>query len=108
VHNGQATFANVAFELPEHARLSSPAARLYVRPHELEILRAKNGRPAMSATVSRVNAAGAVARVGLLAEGQDIQVELTPQRFAELDLRPGETVFVSPKKVRVFESDYQI
>ena len=39
---------------------------------------------------------------------REAEMKLTPQRFAELDLHPGETVFVSPKKVRVFESDYQI
>jgi sulfate transport system ATP-binding protein len=108
IHNGQAVLGNVALDLPGPTLLNAAAAKVYVRPHELEILRAKNGRPALPATVSRVNAAGAVARVDLLADGQDIQVELTSQRFAELNLLPGETVFVSPKKVRVFESDYQI
>jgi sulfate transport system ATP-binding protein len=108
VHNGQATFGNAQFDVPEHARLSAESARLYVRPHELEISRSKNGRPTLPATVSRLNGAGSVARVGLVSDGQDILVDLTPQKFAELNLQPGETVFVSPKKVRVFEADYQI
>jgi len=35
-------------------------------------------------------------------------VHISPERFAELRLRIGEEVYVSPRKVRVFLPDYSI
>ena len=82
---------------------------LYVRPHELHIERKLNGVPAIAAQVRRVNPAGALAKVLLAAEdGREIHVELPLERFHELGLRTGETVFVSAKHVRVFAHDYMI
>ena len=82
---------------------------IYVRPHELHIERKLNGVPAISASVVRVNPAGALARVLLATmDGRQIQVELSLERFDELGLRVGETVYVSAKHVRVFAPDYMI
>lgn len=106
---GQTTIGELTIDVPQYPHAQPRVANLYVRPHELEIARVANGKSQLSAQVSRVNAAGAVARIGLRSgDGHDIQVDLTPQRFHELNLSPGEMVFVSPKKVRVFVPDYQI
>ena len=57
----------------------------------------------------RINSAGAVAKVGLTtADAQNISVDLTLDRYLELSLRLGETVFVTPRKMRVFAPDYVI
>lgn len=60
-----------------------------------------------------VNPAGPVTRVQLLALELErvVHAELSPERYAELGLRPGDTVFVSPRRVRVFagpEPEYSI
>jgi sulfate transport system ATP-binding protein len=82
---------------------------LYVRPHELEIERYLNGSPAIPALVSRINPAGAFAKIALTTnEGGDIQVDLPLERYEQLGLQTGETVFVSAKKARVFTPDYVI
>ena len=84
---------------------------VYMRPHELDIARNSNGTPGLAALVERVQAAGPVARIALRASetGNDIQVDLSAARYAELQLRAGESVFVSPKRVRVFmEPEYVI
>jgi sulfate transport system ATP-binding protein len=82
---------------------------LYVRPHELEIERHLNGVPAIPAAVSRINPAGAFAKIALTtSEGGDIQVDLPLERLEALALRPGETVYVSARKARVFTPDYVI
>ncbi len=82
---------------------------IYVRPHEMHIERKLNGVPAVAASVVRVNPAGALAKVVLATvDGRQIQVELTLERFHELALRTGETVYVSAKHVRVFSPDYVI
>jgi sulfate transport system ATP-binding protein len=109
VHDGAAVVGNVSFAMPEFRGKSGHAKNVYVRPHELDIERHANGVPSLPARVYRVNPAGAVAKIGLVAaDGSDILVDLTPHRYAELALVPGEQVFVLPRKMRVFADDYSI
>jgi sulfate transport system ATP-binding protein len=82
---------------------------VYVRPHDLEIERHVNGSPAIKASILRINPAGAFAKIALATDdGRDIQVELPQDRYDELALRAGETVYVSARKARVFAPEYQI
>ena len=81
---------------------------LYVRPHELEIERHKNGVPSIEARVSRINPAGAVAKIALSTSDGDIQVDLPLERLEQLALRAGDDVYVSAKKARVFVPEYVI
>ena len=37
-----------------------------------------------------------------------LNVELSPERYGELGLKAGDTVYVSPRKVRVFMPEYVI
>lgn len=110
VQNGRAMVGGLALEYPDYPHDESLPASAYVRPHELEIERAPNGHPSLKVLVRRVNAAGPVTRVGLVdpETGKDIHVDLTPERYADLALKAGETVYVSPKRVRVFVPDYVI
>jgi sulfate/thiosulfate transport system ATP-binding protein len=85
------------------------SANVYVRPHELDIVRFCNGEPAMQANVSRINPAGSFAKIGLTTtDGREIQVDLPYDRFLQLELKQGESVFVSPRRIRVFSPDYEI
>jgi sulfate transport system ATP-binding protein len=81
-----------------------------MRPHELDIALTQNGVPSLKANVKRINPTGSVARIGLSSvdDETEIQVDLSLDRYAELKLKPGDTVFVLPKKVRVFMPDYVI
>jgi sulfate transport system ATP-binding protein len=105
---GQAVLSGL---VPAGAKKDGDPSRghLYVRPHELEIERYVNGTPAIAALVARINPAGAVAKIALTTQdGGDIQVDLPLERLEQLALKPGETVFVSAKKARVFTPDYVI
>ena len=99
-------------ELP--GRLFGPGsngrADAYIRPHELDIARTADGGNCMLAKIVHVNPAGSVVKVRLLAEdfGLMINVDLTPDRYRALALKPGETVYVTPKSARFFEGDYTI
>jgi sulfate transport system ATP-binding protein len=109
VENGRALVAGLALDLPEFASREAPSAKVYVRPHELEIERHRNGVPALGASVTRVNPAGSVAKVVLRGDhGGDLQVDLPLDRLAQLQLHVGDAVFVTPKKLRVFTPDYVI
>jgi len=82
----------------------------FVRTHELEIQRERNGRPSLRASVVHVNPARPVVKVRLHAEefGVWLNVDVGWDRYAELRLRSGDTVYVAPRNVRVFVQDYQI
>jgi sulfate/thiosulfate transport system ATP-binding protein len=108
IENGRAMLGPVAFDVPGPVKRNGQA-NIYVRPHELHIERRLNGAPAIAAAVSRINPAGSLARVALsTSEGREIQVDLPLDRFEELRLQPGETVYVSAKRARVFTPDYVI
>jgi sulfate/thiosulfate transport system ATP-binding protein len=110
VQNGRASVGGLEVDCPEYPHQESRPATMYVRPHELEIEHSPNGVASLKARVERVNSAGSVAKVFLLAPefGVGLNVEISPERCDELQLKPGDTVYVSPRKVRVFVPEYII
>ncbi|MGZ8385996.1 MAG: sulfate/molybdate ABC transporter ATP-binding protein, partial [Nitrospira sp.] len=76
----------------------------FVRPHDLELNRSRTSSDQFEATVQYVLTAGSRVRLELIVQGsaQTIEVELTKERYRELDLREGEVVFVYPKHRQVF------
>jgi len=110
VQNGRALLGGMEVEYPEYPHQEARPATLYVRPHELEIERLPNGVASLKARVERVNPAGSVAKVLLLAAdfGLPLNVEISPERCLELALKAGDTVYVSPRKVRAFMPEYVI
>ena len=66
--------------------------------------------PALAATVQRINSAGSVAKIALLADDfeMELNVELSKARYVELALKTGDRVYVSPRKARVFMPEYVI
>ena len=85
-------------------------AKAFVRSHELEIQRERNGRPALKANVVHINPARPVVKVRLHAEefGVWLNVDVSWERYADLKLKSGDTVYVAPRNVRVFVHDFQI
>jgi sulfate/thiosulfate transport system ATP-binding protein len=110
VQNGRASLGSMEVAYPEYPHQEARPATLYVRPHELEIEHSPNGTASLKARVERINPAGSVAKVFLLAAefGVGLNVELSPERYVELALKTGDTVYVSPRKVRVFMPEYVI
>jgi len=110
VEGGRALLGSFEVPYPEHPQDESRPVTAYVRPHELELDRIPRGPSSLKAEVLRVNAAGAAVKVELLAEelGLPLNVEISQERYAKLELKSGERVFVFPKRVRVFVQDYQI
>ncbi|MCC7492333.1 MAG: TOBE-like domain-containing protein [Fimbriimonadaceae bacterium] len=107
VQDGQAVFGPLAVDSPPAAE--GQAARLLVRPHELEIHPARVGRPGLAATVARLQLAGPLAKVELRGDGPDeIVVSLSHEQVATLGLRVGDAVTVGLKGHRVYVDDYSI
>jgi sulfate transport system ATP-binding protein len=110
VQNGKASWGGMEVAYPEYPHGESRDAKVYVRPHELDIERYAVSPQAIRISVERVNPTGSVAKIygTSLDFGSAIHVELTPDRYAELNLQEGETVFVAPRRVRVFLPEYSI
>ncbi len=96
---------DISDEAPLPLPIPGPAedASLLVRPHDFEITRHRNGRPAWSARIRRLTPLGGLVRLDLnLLDGTSLHVQLTRERCKELNLVDGEDVFVTPKDVKMF------
>jgi sulfate transport system ATP-binding protein len=81
----------------------SPAQSVYVRPHDLEVSRERDGRPSWTARVRRLTPLGGYVRLDLtLTDGTELHVQLSRARCLELGLNGDEIVHVSPKDLKFF------
>jgi sulfate transport system ATP-binding protein len=110
VAGGRAQLGSLELDYPDYPHDDPRAATAFIRSHELEILRKKNGRPALEARVTHVNPARPVVKVRVYSEtfGVVLTVDVSWDRYAELRLNVGDTVFVSPRQLRVFVQDYAV
>jgi sulfate transport system ATP-binding protein len=110
VHEGEAQLGPLAAPAPGLSSAQDAPAIGYVRPHELDIARHRNGAPTIEAVIRHITAIGPTVRLELQRSdgGGQIDAELTRERFGELDLKTGEQVHVTPRKLQVFLEDYSI
>ena len=108
VHLGD--MGNVKLAYPDYPHAHSSPTSVYVRPHELDIELSDPGPSGLKGRIVHVIPAGSVVKVQVAAPDfkDNIQVDVPPERFAELGLTVGVEVFVSPRRVRVFLPDYSI
>jgi sulfate transport system ATP-binding protein len=108
--NGHTRRLEVAY--PDYPHREARPASVYVRPHDLDIDPTADGTAGLAARVLHVNPAGPVARVRLLLSDGDTSVhaDVSRERYAELGLKTGDTVYVSPRRAHVFvpPADYAI
>jgi sulfate transport system ATP-binding protein len=113
VEGGRALLGETgSVELPAKVFSASENGRTdaYIRPHELDISRTADGGNCLLGRIVHINPAGSVVKVRLLAEdfGLMINVDITPDRYRTLALKPNETVYVTPKTATFFDTDYAI
>jgi sulfate transport system ATP-binding protein len=96
---------------------SSQSADRMIRPTEIDIRRSEgeaapgiaNGNAELAGRVEQVRYLGATTKLEIaLADGQRLQVHLSRDRFAQLQLQKGDWVILEPKEARVFREDYSI
>lgn len=106
IHRGRATIGDIEIEAPEHAEAENMAAIAYVRPHDIEVDRVKNGESALAAHIVHIVSIGPVVRLELAHEDNTnknlVQVEISKDRFRTLQLEKGDRVFVTPRKLDLF------
>ena len=87
----------------ETAQAGGAPTVAYARPHLLEIDHAPTGRPQLKAKIEHINAAGPLVKVELVtSSGAVVNVEITQERYHQLQLKKGAEVFVSIKDLKVF------
>lgn len=93
----------IEIQCPDELPAGSRPARIFVRPHNLEINTQASNKARLRGRVQFVNAAGPQVRVEVLTEfGEVLQVETSQQRYGELGISKGSEVYVTPKEMRVF------
>jgi sulfate transport system ATP-binding protein len=100
VHGG---FAQVG----EHP-IAADNAVAYVRPHDIELLRAPSPQ-SLPAKVEHVRAVGPVVRLELALEnGDPVEAELSREAYEGDRYAAGELVHIRPRVARVFADDFSI
>ena len=93
----------IEIQCPDELPAGSRPARIFVRPHNLEIDTQASSKARLRGLVQFVNAAGPQVRVEVLTEfGEVLQVETSQQRYRTLSITKGSEVYVTPKEMRVF------
>lgn len=109
IEGGHALLGGMSVAVPGAQGRATGPANVYVRPHELEIERTRESDTSLKAQVARINPAGSSAKIVLIcADGAEVQVDLHYERFRELNLQIGESVYVTALHARVFVPEYQI
>ena len=102
VESGRGIFGPLAVEYPVHADSEPRTAAAYTRPHEFDVSRSDTGS-GLWAMLEDVTRLGGTVRLELAgAHGGLIHAEVPREKFEKLAVRPGDRVYVTPRKVRVF------
>jgi sulfate transport system ATP-binding protein len=102
VQNGRVEIGGI--QLPVPVEIKTENARVFVRPHELEVRSSGSTGPGFAAKLIRVQPAGPRVRLELEDEpsGQTFFAELGDDEWREMQGSVGDSVRVRPRRVRVF------
>jgi sulfate transport system ATP-binding protein len=101
--DGKVVLGKININAPQFKDMPIRPAHVFVRPHQFDLdSEAKSGK-SMPATVTRIHTAGSFVRLELVTEnGEAIQADIMPEKFADLCIDFGSTVHVHPKEYMVF------
>ncbi|GAA4018197.1 sulfate ABC transporter ATP-binding protein [Actimicrobium antarcticum] len=104
VHEGVLESGGVTFDAPDHASAQDATGVGFVRPHDIEIDRYTPGAEGIIVKLRRAHAIGPLAQLDLERDDnrEIIEAVIPNERFAQLNLKEGETLVVRPKRLRVF------
>jgi sulfate transport system ATP-binding protein len=102
--SGIAHVGGITIPAPEHASVQEGAATAYARPHELSLSAKITPGAGITAVIERIHAIGALARIELrmVDASTSFEAQMSTESFHPLALKLGQTVQVSPRRVRIF------
>jgi len=100
----QVSLASLCLEAGGTDPLHGPAAaRIFIRPHELDLAMTPPPGGSLPGRVEAVNSAGPAVRLVLrVEEGVQVVAGVSQDRFRELNIRCGDQVHLIPRRWRVF------
>jgi sulfate/thiosulfate transport system ATP-binding protein len=107
VSQGVAFMGDVRLQVPELAHAVDTPATAYVRPHDLQLSHDKRGEISLMANVVSIRDVGPVARIEIKYPGNNkiYEAHIPTERLTELNIKVGDNVFVSARRVKVFLND---
>ncbi len=103
VQNGKALLGPIALDYPDHPHAEERPASGFARPYDVDVERSDEGGSGLWATLRHATPAGAVTRLELEEPaGGLLQVEIARERYAALDPKLGERLYLRPRQMRVF------
>ncbi|MBF0261586.1 MAG: TOBE-like domain-containing protein [Magnetococcales bacterium] len=106
VEDGWTRIGDVVVEVapPGKSNVDSMPTVVCVRSHEWQVLRIPDGFRAWRTVVRHVRPQGSIVRLGLesLEGAGRFEVEMTREQYDPYGFQSGETVFVRPKRVKIF------
>jgi len=104
VNDGVLASGDATFHAPQYANVKNGEGIAYVRPHDLEVERYRQGGEGVVVKLRRTHAIGPLAQLDLerVDNAQLVEATIPNERFRELALKEGETLLVRPKRLHVF------
>jgi sulfate transport system ATP-binding protein len=100
---GQVHVGDVALDAPPRHIGFAGAVRVFVRPQDWIVETQKNGRQSLKGTVGHMNVAGPHVRLHVITEyGESVDVEIPHERYQQLSLYVGATIFLVPREMKLF------
>jgi sulfate transport system ATP-binding protein len=100
--SGRGTFGGFTVEVPDATGVAPRTASAYARPHELSVSRLDQGN-GFWAALQHITPAGPVVRIELKTDdGSVVNVDLARTEHDTAQLRVGERIHVTPRRVQVF------
>lgn len=86
--------------------VTAQQAQVFVRPHHIDIAHEPDGRNCFRARITYINPAGPFVKVELESEwGSLVHANLSQERYKELNLQKGMTVYMIPRELRAFSGE---
>ncbi|MEI7672650.1 MAG: TOBE-like domain-containing protein, partial [Deltaproteobacteria bacterium] len=101
--NGKADLGDLTVDLPETSSADPHDVVAYVRPFHFGLDQEPVDPTSFPATLLYFHSVGPLVNVELANEsGQLVQVQVSLERFEELQLQKGALIFLTPKKMQIF------
>ena len=95
---------------PAHPAILQSNGRVYVRPHDIEVVPHESNAPGIAAVLRYVHAAGPQARLTLeqVANREVVEAEISRAELVRMDLKINGLVLLRLRQSHSFEADYAI
>ena len=104
--NGKLFLGNKELEEKLEDMSGNRKANIYIRPHHFDITLASNRDTISKGIIDHINPAGSNVRVEVTDEFKNsILIELPIERYKDLSIKRGDTVYLSPRDKAIFLSD---